>query len=390
MIKQQVYSHPAALPEKRRDPRAFLTVAVTLVIGDRIVRGTECRNISLSGMLIRVSEKLDKETEAVVTLTKRCEDQFFSFAADCRVSRFEESEKGSYVGVVYTGMSPRDKQNLHQIVDFQFSLMYKERLFFDEDRLKGITFKIADTKEELEQSFRLLHDMYVRERFIEPHPSGMRISLYNAAPFTVVMVGKKENEVVLTTTLYVDSFLGIPAENTFREEIGLLRAQGRYIAEVGSLAARTDIRNTDQTIQLYLQKMILLYALNYLKLDDMVITAVKKHQLYYRYIHLLDSIGEPRHYENANNTVVTPLRQNLENIEQRYRKAYHYLPPEKKLDRFLFEEDSTCISLPEEKAPVRVWDTQLAEYFFCKSTDIFADRESKKVSRIRSYYHLQG
>lgn len=388
MSKHQNNSQRATFTEKRRDPRAFLTVAVTLVIGDRIVRGTECRNISSSGMLISVNELLEKGTEAVVTLTKRCEDHFFSFAAECRVSRFEMSEKGSYVAVAYSYISPQDKQNLDQIVDFQLSLMYKERLIFDEDNVKGLTFKIADTKEELEQSFRLLHDMYVREKFIDPHPSGMRISLYNAAPFTVVMVGKRENEVVLTTTLYVDSFLGIPAESTFREEIGYLRAQGRYIAEVGSLAARTDIRNTDQTIQLYLQKMILLYALKYLKLDDMVITVVKKHQLYYRYIHLLDSIGELRHYENANGTVVAPLRQNLENIEQRYRKAYQYLPPEKKLDRFLFEENSSCIKLPEKKSPVRVWEKELVEYFFSRCTDIFADSDSKKISRIKSYYYL--
>ncbi|MCB0350866.1 MAG: hypothetical protein KDD38_06765, partial [Bdellovibrionales bacterium] len=46
------------------------------------------------------------------------------------------------------------------------------------------TFKIAETKEELEQAFRILHDAYVEMKFMNPDPSGLRVTLYHAIPHT--------------------------------------------------------------------------------------------------------------------------------------------------------------------------------------------------------------
>ncbi len=377
---------PKRRDEKRRDSRAFLTVAVTLVIQDEIIRGTECRNISSSGMLITVDNEIEVGKKGTVTLTKRCDDRFLTFSAECQVTRFEKLENGPCIGVTFTSMSPHDTESLAQIVDYHVCLMYREKILFDESKIKGITLKIADTKDEFEQAFRLLHDMYVNQGFMHPHPSGMRISLHNAAPFTIVIVAKIKDKVILTTSLYVDSFLGIPADSTFREEIGTLRAQGRYFGEVGSLAAHPDSRSTDATLQLHMQKMILLYSINYLKLDDLIITVICKHQSYYRHILLLQTIGEAKCYSSANDTPVIPMRLSLENVQQRYSNAYKFFPPERKLDDFIFHKQSDCILLPSEKKPVQIWNKDLVDYFLRQKTNILEESDPKKVVRILGYY----
>ncbi|MFP4242389.1 MAG: N-acyl amino acid synthase FeeM domain-containing protein [Chitinispirillaceae bacterium] len=387
MVTAEQNASCSVFSEKRKDPRAFLTVAVTLVVGDRIIRGTECRNISMSGMLVRVEEMLHIGETATITMTKRCNEEYLSFSSCCNITRCAESSEGSYhIAVSFCGMDSWNEEILKQIVDYQISLMFKKRIIFDQNRTTDFVLKIADTREELEQAFRLLHDTYVREKFMKPHPSGLRIRFHNAAPCTVVIVGKKAGEVVLTTSLYVDSFLGIPADTTFREEIGKLRSEGRYFAEVGSLAAREDVRSADSTLQLLLQKMILLYSIRYLKLDDLIITVVCKHESYYRHILLFEPIGESRCYEGANNASVVPMRLNLEQLEQKYKEAYKYLPKNKKLDQFVFRETSPAIILPEKQAPKRIWNKDLIDYFFCRKTDVFKYVDSKKVSRIKSYY----
>ena len=43
-----------------------------------------------------------------------------------------------------------------------------------DDRLE---LKIAETQEELEACFRILHDAYVSSGFMKPHPSGMRVTI---------------------------------------------------------------------------------------------------------------------------------------------------------------------------------------------------------------------
>ncbi|NCP55852.1 MAG: hypothetical protein GW845_11810, partial [Rhodoferax sp.] len=43
-----------------------------------------------------------------------------------------------------------------------------------------LVLKIAETREELEACFKLLHDAYVGSGFMKPDPSGMRVTIYHA------------------------------------------------------------------------------------------------------------------------------------------------------------------------------------------------------------------
>ena len=50
-----------------------------------------------------------------------------------------------------------------------------------------LVLKIAETRDELEQCYSLLHDAYVGEGFMKPAPSGLRATLYHALPTTTTL-----------------------------------------------------------------------------------------------------------------------------------------------------------------------------------------------------------
>jgi hypothetical protein len=88
--------------------------------------------------------------------------------------------------------------------------------------------KIAETKEELEACFAVLHDAYVDSGFMKPDPSGMRVTIYHALPTTTTLCAKYDGEVVGTISLIRESALGVPLQkifdlNSVREKEGLDR-----------------------------------------------------------------------------------------------------------------------------------------------------------------------
>ena len=63
---------------------------------------------------------------------------------------------------------------------------------------KRLVLKIAETREELEACFKLLHDAYVSSGFMKPAPSGLRATIYHALPTTTTLCAKFDGQVVGT------------------------------------------------------------------------------------------------------------------------------------------------------------------------------------------------
>src|SRR5438046_1906361 len=92
--------------------------------------------------------------------------------------------------------------------------LYRRRLYLSPPS-PGITFRLADNQSELEQAFQLLHDSYVRSGFMKPHPSGLRVTKYQALPATTNLVAVVGSEVVGTVSLIRRSAFGLPIESIF-------------------------------------------------------------------------------------------------------------------------------------------------------------------------------
>lgn len=105
---------------------------------------------------------------------------------------------------------------------------------------EGLTFEMARSEADLQSAFKLLHDAYVEQGFIEPQPSGMRLIVQHALPSTSILVAKIENRVVGTISVMRDTPLGLPMEKVF--DLSEIKKHGHRVAELSCLAIHPDFR----------------------------------------------------------------------------------------------------------------------------------------------------
>ena len=190
----------------------------------------------------------------------------------------------------------------------------RRKIKIDEKKLKGVSFKIADSIDELSAAFRLVHDAYVKVGYMDPVPSGMRVTKYNTLPYSTTFVGKEHGAVVLTMSLIPDSEYGLPMDAIYKIEVDALRKKGRKVAEIGSLASHPEFRNSNQNIPMYGNKIVHSYARCYLGIDDLVITISPKHRWFYECILLFEQLGGEKPYDYVKGSPAIAMRLDMCNV----------------------------------------------------------------------------
>jgi len=268
--------------------------------------------------------------------------------------------------------------------------LFRKRVLLNDDSTKDIEFKIADTKDELEQAYKLVYKVYAKENIIKSTQESLRLKLVNANPHTTVFIAKKENRVIMTMSLYPDSALGLPIDQLYKKEVNKLRNQGRYIAEVGAFASAIAYRKNNQTLPFLMNKIMHTYAAEYLKIDDLLIAVNKKHVWVYKNLLLFKQIGKEKYYADKDicQYPLIPLRLALETSRDRYRKAYKNYPSHNNLFHFFFHKNNTNISLPNERRPYYIWSKELLSYFFEEKTNLLQQAPQLIKEHILSL-HLQ-
>jgi hypothetical protein len=167
---------------------------------------------------------------------------------------------------------------------------------------EGVTFKIADCREDREAAHRLLYDRHVTRGLMVPNPYGMRVTPYHLLPTTDVFVALHDGNVVYTMTVISDDFSGFPIESLYEHEVGELRSQGPYLAEVTCLASRHDYFDTTRMFDVFVRLMglVLQYAQNQ-DIDRLVIAVHPRHFRMYHRLLGFEQIGAQRNYPSALN-----------------------------------------------------------------------------------------
>lgn len=267
-----------------------------------------------------------------------------------------------------------------------FATKLRNKIRINSELANGFQFKIAQRKDEFEGACRLVHDQYVQKGYMERRKSGMRLSLFHAFPETTTFIGKKNNLLAYTLTLFQDSALGLPMDSIYKKELDSLRAQGRKIAEVGALAAHTDIQNEDQTVLMHGNKIMHTYSRDYLGVDDLVIAINPKHQWLYEHVLLFEKIGDLTHYDYVKKAPAVAYRLNLRSAEANYRAAYEGNTPEKNLHDFFFKKQSPCIEFPDGNEVLYFWDREKIRYFFEEKTTLLYKADKKTREYLQRQY----
>lgn len=121
----------------------------------------------------------------------------------------------------------------------------------------SIVYKIAETKDELEQAFKIVQEAYEETNLLKDSYNGLRVTKYNLLPTTTVLIAKHGDEVVGTISQIMDTQLGLPVDSI--ADISHIRETGQRISEVSSFAVKKKWRTKGKSLLLPLTTALIKY-----------------------------------------------------------------------------------------------------------------------------------
>ncbi len=246
----------------------------------------------------------------------------------------------------------------------------------------NLTFKVAETRQELESAFRILHDAYVAMGFMKPSPSGMRITIFNALPDTRTLIALWDGEVIGTVSIIPDSPMGFPIEHIF--ELARLRNKNVRLAEVSALAIEKRYRGDPNVILFSLFKSLYEYCDRYLGIETILMAMHPDISEFYERILFCQRISAQAidEYEYVNGAPAVGLyldfQECLGMCHARYGKevsAYFTEP----WANFAFPPRTAAHSHPS-------MDPEMMDYFFNEKTDVLSKISSSDRSILMNLY----
>lgn len=269
--------------------------------------------------------------------------------------------------------------------------VYRNMIRCDPNPSPKLVLKLAETREELEACFKLLHDAYVESGFMEPHPSGMRVTLYHALPTTTTLLASFDGRVVGTLSLIRESSLGFPMQRIF--DIDAVRSVGGNIAEVSALAVDRRFRSVGGTILFPLMKFMYEYATRYFDTRHLVIAVNPRHIGMYESLLFFRRLrARPvEHYDFVNGAPAVGAHLDLRVATVKFRQHYGGKPREKDLFAYFTATRLQNIVFPRKRFFTTndpVMTPELIDYFFNQRTDVFSQLDPRTLARLHAVYDL--
>jgi GNAT superfamily N-acetyltransferase len=253
--------------------------------------------------------------------------------------------------------------------------------------------KIAETQDELEACFRLLHDAYVGSGFMQPHASGMRVTPYHALPTTTTLAASWDGEVVGTLSLIREGVFGFPLQSIF--DLAPVRRQGGRIAEISALAVHPSFRRTGGRVLFPLMKFMYEYCTAYFDTRHVVIAVnPNKIELYESLLffqRLQDNVVD--RYDFANGAPAVGASLDLLQAPETFRRAYGGRSGRKNLHRYFTGLQLPNIALPQRRYHTTndpVMTPALLDHFFNRRVPVFAGLDDRRRHLLHSIYDLEA
>ncbi|MBS1143897.1 MAG: hypothetical protein H6R14_1303 [Proteobacteria bacterium] len=269
--------------------------------------------------------------------------------------------------------------------------VYRSFVDCDPEPNKRLVLKIAETREELEACFKLLHDAYVTSGFMTPDPSGMRVTIYHALPTTTTLCAKFDDQVVGTLSLIRESAIGFPLQRIF-DLTGVREKEGN-IAEVSALAVHPRFRRTGGTILFPLMKFMYEYCTTFFDTRHLVIAVNPRHIEMYESLLFFKRLtaNVVENYDFVNGAPAVGATLDLKHAPETMRKAYAGKSTNRNLYHYFIETRLPNIQIPHRRFfttndPVLTPD--LIDYFFNKKTNVFAELSDRKKALLHLIYDL--
>lgn len=248
--------------------------------------------------------------------------------------------------------------------------------------------KIAETRDELCKAFGLVYAEYFEQGYVtSPHPQAILYNIFNFLPKTCVFIFQSFRDVISTISYIPDSPLfGLPMDGLYRDEIDQLRAQGRKVVEIGSLATEKSVRG--RNVVMYLYKTVINYGLM-TGVNDLCLTVNPKHVRFYADIMLCEQIGEEKYYPSVGAPAVL-MRADFDTYAQRMRETYSTDDFETDLGSFFLKMRGSTVdrdigALRYEREEFLDYDA--ARYLFMERPELLLSLNEEQQDYLEWFYH---
>ena len=254
-----------------------------------------------------------------------------------------------------------------------------------------LVLKIAETQEELEACFRVLHDAYVESGFMTPDPSGMRVTIYHALPTTTTLCAKYDGQVVGTISLVRESALGLPLQRIF--DLTPVLEKGGNIAEVSALAIHRKFRKTGGSILFPLMKFMYEYCTTFFDTRHLLIAVNPRHIEMYESLLFFRRLTASvvASYDFVNGAPAVGATLDLKDAPGILREAYGDKPARRNLYTYFIQSKLPNIHFPHRRFFTTndpVLTPELIDYFFNVRTDNFKNLSVRKKALLHLIYDL--
>ena len=249
--------------------------------------------------------------------------------------------------------------------------------------------KVAETQQELEECFRILHDAYVSSGFMKPAESGLRVTIYHALPTTTTLCAKYDGRVVGTMSMIREGVFGFPLQSVF--DLSDVRAKQGQIAEISALAVHPDFRKTGGAILFPLMKFMYQYCTEYFDTRHLVIAVNPDKIELYESLLFFERLQETvvDQYDFANGAPAVGATLDLPVAKEIFRRVYGRRKDRKNLHKYF-----VTLKLPNIKLPKRRYFTTndpvltpgILDYFFNERSHVFADLDDRRKALLWSIY----
>jgi hypothetical protein len=254
-----------------------------------------------------------------------------------------------------------------------------------------LVLKIADTQEELEACFKLLHDAYVGSGFMQPDPSGLRVTVYHALPTTTMLCAKFDGEVVGTISLIRQSSFGFPLQAIF--DLREIYAEKGKIAEISALAVHPRFRKSGGSILFPLMKFMYQYSTSFFDTCHLVIAVnpdrIEMYESLLFFKRLTSRTVE--NYDFANGAPAVGASLNLIHAPKIFKKVYGSKTKSKNLYSYFIKSKLKNIILPTRRYFTTndpVMTPEMLDYFFNQRTQVFAHLSEREKLLLASIYDM--
>lgn len=272
--------------------------------------------------------------------------------------------------------------------DVRFAL-YRHLVNCDANPSDDLEVKIAETREELEDCFRILHDAYVASGFMQPDPSGLRVTAWHALPTTTTICAKVRGEVVGTLSMVREGVFGLPMQSAF--DLTPVRKHPGQLVELSALAVRHDFRRTGGAVLFPLMKFMYEYCTWYFDTRHLLIAVNPNRIELYESLLLFQRLQANviEHYSFANGAPAIGAALDLQVARGQFHQLYSGRKPQRDLHRYFVQTQLRQLHLPQRRYFTTndpVMTAELLDYFFNQRTQGFAKLDARQRQLLHEIY----